>query len=374
MFAFVYFIPVLTTLLWFVTFILKADGHNRRRTYAIALFGEFFFYILYSIFVLPDTDFTLMVKLDAVLVPISLGAAAILTMYIHLLRTGRKPGGLYALLFIPAIIIGSTVGILYYLIGFDTAAKITESYFSTGVWPSEYDDELYRLYYLFDAVLKNIFALLMMLTIIAEGVICIVREKSESKKLIAALTVTEMVLLLPTVLLGRQFLVEHHYFSVAIAFTIGIAIHLRSQAEFYNDGRILRFLDSKTSSPADKDENQPQRASLSNLLEEKVKKMMEDEQIYRDDALTVKTLASAMGVSRATMSAIVASAFGMPFREYLNRKRIDYAKEYMLSHPQATQDAIAAESGFKDGNLFNRKFRELEGETPLGWLVRNYKG
>lgn len=81
-----------------------------------------------------------------------------------------------------------------------------------------------------------------------------------------------------------------------------------------------------------------------------------------------------VGVSRSTMSAMISSAYGESFRDYLNRRRIEYSKEYMLAHPKATQEAIAAECGFKDGNLFNRKFKQLEGETPLSWLVRNYKG
>lgn len=34
---------------------------------------------------------------------------------------------------------------------------------------------------------------------------------------------------------------------------------------------------------------------------------------------------------------------------------------------------IAGVCGFKDGNLFNRKFKSIEGTTPLAWLARNYK-
>ncbi len=100
---------------------------------------------------------------------------------------------------------------------------------------------------------------------------------------------------------------------------------------------------------------------------------MDEEHIFTDNSLTVNSLADSFGVSRSTMSSIVSSVFGMPFREYVNDRRIEYAKEYMLANPKATQEAIAAECGFKDGNLFNRKFKRVVGETPLEWLVKNYK-
>lgn len=117
----------------------------------------------------------------------------------------------------------------------------------------------------------------------------------------------------------------------------------------------------------------PKSASISRLLEQRLKKLMDEDHIFTDDSLTVKSLAKMMGVSRATMTNVVTSAFGSGFRNYLNRRRIEFAKEYMLSHPQATQEEIAGVCGFKDGNLFNRKFKSIEGTTPLAWLARNYK-
>lgn len=374
MFALVYFVPALSALMWFVTFLLKAD-RQRRRTYTIALLGEFFFYILYAVFVLPDTDYMLMVKLDAVLVPLSLLAGAFLTIYIHILRTGKRAGGMYPLLFVPAIIMGSTIGILYYLIGFDDASAFTESFLSRHMWPAGYEDDIYRLYHLFDFSLKHIAAFVMIMAVIAESLVCVVGQKSGHKRSIALISIVEMLLLFPAALKGRTFLVDHSYINGTIAFLIGVAVHFRSQLEFHNDGDLSSvFVWPKVffrSGQVHKQEHE--RARLSDLLSERLVKMMDEEHIFTDNSLTVNSLADSFGVSRSTMSSIVSSVFGMPFREYVNDRRIEYAKEYMLANPKATQEAIAAECGFKDGNLFNRKFKRVVGETPLEWLVKNYK-
>lgn len=374
MLALIYFIPVLTTLMWFVTFVLKAD-RQRRRTYTVALAGEFCFYILYSVFVLPETDFLLMVKLDAVLVPVSLLAAAFLAMHIRQLRTGSWSWGEYFLLSIPAIVIGSTIGVLYYLIGFDTAASIASAYFTTGVWPEEYSEDLYGAYRFFDYFMKHAAALAMILAVIASSAVCIIKEKPGWKTVVSRLTIAEMILLIPSVIKGRQFMVEHHHLSEVIALTIGVVLHFRSQIEFSHKydflqirGKILPFRKERPS------DTPKAKKSLSTLLEAKVARLMDEEHIFKDNSLTVDSLAGIVGVSRSTMSAMISSAYGENFRDYLNRRRIEYSKDYMLTHPKATQEEIASECGFKGGNLFNRKFKQIEGETPLSWLVRNYKG
>lgn len=375
MIALIYFVPVLTTLMWFVTFLIRADS-QRRRTYAIALLGEFCFYILYSVFVFPDTDYLLMVKLDSALVPVSLLAGAFLTMYVHMLRTGRKPGAWYSLLLLPAIIIGSTVGILYYLIGFDTASELTRMFLSGEAWPSQYDGDLYNLYSLFDYSLKHVFGFIMIATVIVECLFCLWGRNSGTQKLIASLTLVEMLLLFPTAIAGRNFMVEHSLLSAAIAFTIGISIHLRSQMELHHDWRMLWKIWRKPAAHGDSFTDQgkeKERANLSKLLETEVRKMLEEDEIFKDNSLTVNSMAKKFGVSRSTMSAVISSAYGENFRDVVNRHRINYAKSYMLAHPKATQEAIAAECGFKDGNLFNRKFKEIEGITPLVWMVRNLR-
>ena len=57
----------------------------------------------------------------------------------------------------------------------------------------------------------------------------------------------------------------------------------------------------------------------------------------------------------------------MPFRDYLNKKRMDYARQLMMDEPDASLEYIAVKSGFQSSTQFIRKFRETEGVTPTVW-------
>ena len=65
---------------------------------------------------------------------------------------------------------------------------------------------------------------------------------------------------------------------------------------------------------------------------------------------------------------MINGAFSLGFPEVLNSLRIDYAKQYMLANPDATQYQIASECGFLSASAFNSVFKKLTGITPKLWL------
>ena len=52
---------------------------------------------------------------------------------------------------------------------------------------------------------------------------------------------------------------------------------------------------------------------------------------------------------------------------WLNRLRIEKAKELLTAHPEWSNEAVARECGFTDRSYFQRKFKELTGRTPAEW-------
>ena len=59
----------------------------------------------------------------------------------------------------------------------------------------------------------------------------------------------------------------------------------------------------------------------------------------------------------------------MSYNDYIAHLRIEYAKQYMLQHPDMLLDAIAEQCGFGTAQAFGRKFKTVEGITPRTWLV-----
>lgn len=103
---------------------------------------------------------------------------------------------------------------------------------------------------------------------------------------------------------------------------------------------------------------------------EQLRYLLEKERIYKDENLTISTLSERMGLGRSTLSLMINTNYGMPFRDLVNKYRIEAAKQYMLAHRTATQEVIAMECGFKSASYLNCKFKEVEGVTPMMWLAQ----
>ena len=97
------------------------------------------------------------------------------------------------------------------------------------------------------------------------------------------------------------------------------------------------------------------------------KQHMEKEQGFLNPAITIEEIARTLNSNRTYVSKLVNLYYGMPFRDYLNQLRMNYAKQLMNDEPDASLDYISAKSGFQSSTQFIRKFRETEGVTPTVW-------
>lgn len=97
------------------------------------------------------------------------------------------------------------------------------------------------------------------------------------------------------------------------------------------------------------------------------KQLMIVDKGYLDPTISVDEISRQLNTNRTYVSKLVNIYYGMPFRDYLNQLRIEYAKQLMAAEPDAVIDYISAKSGFQSSTQFIRKFRELEGLTPTAW-------
>lgn len=110
-----------------------------------------------------------------------------------------------------------------------------------------------------------------------------------------------------------------------------------------------------------------------NILAERLDKLMTEEHLYREENLNLAFLSERLGVGRTTISTMINNVYGVSFRDFVSKHRVDAAKKYMLANPNATQEAVAFECGFKDASSLNHKFKDAEGVTPLMWLTSQVK-
>ena len=100
---------------------------------------------------------------------------------------------------------------------------------------------------------------------------------------------------------------------------------------------------------------------------ESFKQYMVNDCGYLNPSLTIEEVANVLNSNRTDVSKLVNLCYGIPFRDYLSKLRLDYSKQLMTDEPDASLDYIASKSGFQSSTQFIRKFRETEGITPTVW-------
>ena len=94
--------------------------------------------------------------------------------------------------------------------------------------------------------------------------------------------------------------------------------------------------------------------------------IMCSEQIYLRSDLTLPKLASLVSCSVNHLSQVINSGFGVSFFDYLNRYRIEYARE-LLVQLDSKENAIlniAFAVGFNSNSAFYAAFKKYVGQTP----------
>lgn len=94
--------------------------------------------------------------------------------------------------------------------------------------------------------------------------------------------------------------------------------------------------------------------------------------LYLKDELTLRMLASDLGLKEKLVSAIINKGSGSNFYGYINELRIEEVK-MRLSDPGSSGEkimSIAFDSGFNSKSVFNKSFKKLTGITPREYRNR----
>ena len=105
-------------------------------------------------------------------------------------------------------------------------------------------------------------------------------------------------------------------------------------------------------------------------LASRFRRLMMDEQLFLQPSLTLSDVAERLHTNKTYVSKMVNQNYKLGFPELLNILRVDHAQQYIRSHPDASQEEIARESGFLSASSFNSTFKRISGFTPKVWAAR----
>lgn len=106
------------------------------------------------------------------------------------------------------------------------------------------------------------------------------------------------------------------------------------------------------------------RQQIAGLLETAVG----ESKIYLDPTLTVMSFAQAIGTNRTYLQSVIKEKYACTFSEYVNRCRVNHAKELLKADPRMPLKDVAVQSGFNSQSSFHRNFQEFEKKTPAQWV------
>lgn len=407
----IYFLPCLISLMWAVTFSFKVKT-ERQTLFMWTKIVSVVYYVAYALYIHPEADYGSMVRVDAISSFTTLTLLAMNLVFIYMHYDNNFHLSLSQLfLLTPAIIVGTAVNLLYFIVGFDAAASMTESMDKIGILPVGSNQELWKIYYLFDNDVFNLSCLIFEIIIL---LFCIKilrkdgykpgfvykfffkKNTSTPSRVIAVLSIATTLSIIPLLVMGRNYIISHPLLGVVTTLSLATMLHLTAHVEFFSDSRHTVTLydlshidqDKKPKQEEDNDglnvqditedtatetDDSTHRVIKRDLLAEKVINMLEKEEAFRNDDLSMASLSEMTGIGRTTLSQIISDHYGVPFRDVVNKLRIDAVKKLIIDNPAITQEVLACECGFKDASSLNRKFKEMEGDTPLVWRSHQSK-
>lgn len=108
--------------------------------------------------------------------------------------------------------------------------------------------------------------------------------------------------------------------------------------------------------------------SLSEELKYELDRLFSEDKLYRDNTINLDIVAQKLNTSRHNTSQIINEHFKMGFHEYVNKHRIEEAKELLSQNENLNIIDVAYEVGYNNKVTFNKAFKKETHLTPSQYL------
>ncbi len=92
--------------------------------------------------------------------------------------------------------------------------------------------------------------------------------------------------------------------------------------------------------------------------------LMREEKLYRDSDISLSSVAARMALSPHQLSQLLNERMNTGFWDFINRYRVDEAREILSRNPDASVISVCYSVGFNTKSSFNAAFKKMTGATP----------
>ena len=93
-------------------------------------------------------------------------------------------------------------------------------------------------------------------------------------------------------------------------------------------------------------------------------RLMNEEKIFRNNQLSLETLAAQLNCTTHELSQLINQHFGRGFSSFINSYRVEYAKESIKNNPSQKLWQVGLDAGFNNRITFNNAFKKEFDCTP----------
>ena len=104
-------------------------------------------------------------------------------------------------------------------------------------------------------------------------------------------------------------------------------------------------------------------------LMQRIQQLIEGQKLYLRSDLKVIDVATELGINSRYVSDCINQTKGCSFSLYVNRFRIEYAKQLMRNQSQKKVSSVYLEAGFANESSYFRTFKLVTGMTPKEWIA-----
>jgi AraC-like DNA-binding protein len=104
---------------------------------------------------------------------------------------------------------------------------------------------------------------------------------------------------------------------------------------------------------------------------DKLERLMTRDKVYQNETLSLASLAADVGLSPHQLSELINTRLGMGFSRYVRQRRVEAAKELLLSAPSQSVLTVGMDTGFRSQSAFYAAFKEMTGLSPGEWREAN---
>lgn len=370
---------------------------NKGKSYLVALLLLLSLFFAIDAFVMfPNMNKSLEVYADLLFRVLATAIVPLFTWFLYASMDMRMPAFMTSILLLPLAVAGVSTLIMIPILGLESVSDFLYNLNLHGLLGSHnlYEVSEFRAFFFVFVLLFDVLIILQIIFITLMLIVGLHRNLFSFKKIpeyikerrVSSYNMLFIVVLLFILMIGFKILQGRYFFlhhtGMLVFYNLGISVLIASLTTLglFYAGKQLHFgmvdVDAIIATQPDvyelkrieiESQQEKDAPAKPSELRRKFDSYFVEGKAFLDPDMSIEKLCADLGTNRTYISVMMNKEIGLPFREYLNKCRIDHAKSLMKCQSGLSLEMVAIKSGFKSASQFSKKFKEEVGVSPVKW-------